>query len=135
MKKKLSLIFLALFLFASASALALDDPGTFFDALIRNGPSQEVCAATKCDDNDTKIEIARLSFTGPVDSVSFRGYWGGERVTNLMTYKQGGSSNLSSEYLPNDNGFGDGCTVTLLGSIPPDENTPASASVGAVWYR
>lgn len=58
MKKKLSLIFLALFLFASASALALDDPGTFFDALIRNGPSQEVCAATKGDDNDTKIEIA-----------------------------------------------------------------------------
>ena len=113
----------------------MDDPATYFDALIRNGPSQEVCAATKGDDNDTQIEIARLSFTGPVDSVSFRGYWGSRRVTNLMTYRQGGSSNLSSEYLPDVDGFGDGCTVTLLGSIPPDENTPASASVGAHWYR
>lgn len=135
MKKKLICIFLVLFLFASASALALDDPATFFDALIRNGPSQEVCAAVKGDDNDTRIEIARISFTGPVSSVSFRGYWGGQRVTNLMTYRQGGGSNLSSEYLPNVVGFGNGCTVTLLGSIPPDANTPASASVGAHWYR
>ncbi len=135
MKKKLSLIFLALFLFASASALALDDPATYFDALIRNGPSQEVCSATRGDDNYTEIQIARLSFTGPVDSVSFRGYWSGERVTNLMTYRQGGGANLSSEYLPNVVGFGNGCTVTLLGSIPPDANTPASASVGAHWYR
>ncbi len=135
MKKKLICIFLVLFLFASASALALDDPATFFDALIRNGPSQEVCSATRGDDNYTEIQIARLSFTGPVDSVSFRGYWGSRRVTNLMTYRQGGSSNLSSEYLPDVDGFGDGCTVTLLGSIPPDENTPASASVGAHWYR
>ena len=131
MKKKLICIFLVLFLFASASALALDDPATYFDALIRNGPSQEVCSATRGDDNYTEIQIARLSFTGPVDSVSFRGYWGSRRVTNLMTYRQGGSSNLSSEYLPDVDGFGDGCTVTLLGSIPPDENTPASASVGA----
>lgn len=135
MKKKLICIFLVLFLFASASALALDDPATYFDALIRNGPSQEVCSATRGDDNYTEIQIARLSFTGPVDSVSFRGYWGSRRVTNLMTYRQGGSSNLSSEYLPDVDGFGDGCTVTLLGSIPPDENTPASASVGAHWYR
>ena len=131
MKKKLSLIFLALFLFASASALALDDPGTCFDALIRNGPSQEVCAATKGDDNDTKIEIARLSFTGPVDSVSFRGYWGGERVTNLMTYP----GRLESIYFSDVDNFEAGCTVVLMGSIPPDENTPASASVGAHWYR
>ena len=100
MKKKLICIFLVLFLFASASALALDDPATFFDALIRNGPSQEVCAAVKGDDNDTRIEIARISFTGPVSSVSFRGYWGGQRVTNLMTYRQGGGRTSAVNICP-----------------------------------
>ncbi len=131
MKKKLICIFLVLFLFASASALALDDPATFFDALIRNGPSQEVCSATRGDDNYTEIQIARLSFTGPVDSVSFRGYWSGERVTNLMTYP----GQLQSIYFSDVENFESGCTVILMGSIPPDENTPASASVGAHWYR
>ena len=131
MKKKLSLIFLALFLFASASALALDDPVTSFHKIIVNGPSQEVCHGPKGDDNDTAITISRLVYEAPANSVSFRGYWGGERVTPLLTHPD---MWMHCNYysLPN---FNPGCTVIIMGSIPQDASTPASADVTGYWYR
>ena len=126
--KKLIVIILAIMTLFMATATYADG-SKVFDKTISNGPSQQVSSANRVG-GFTIITLNRYVRTGSYNTVSFRAYWAGEKVSDRFTFSQRAVKSCSYYSVA---GFTTGNTVVLVGSIPEDSSTPGSATVNVKW--